>query len=173
MFWLQSQNTCFDQCLDFVLKNIAPTSRMMNHPMKKIIVGIIHSSHFVWASNLATWACCLCWASEKVSPHARLWMSIVFDTLKFCWNYPSLIEFLQVLSMLMYQKIQLCHSFYCLFPTCFWGSQTFSWYFSYLGLFNKLLPSVGFDSSYVNFYFVEKVIPTCLKPHRQRHACRL
>ena len=39
MFWLQSQNTCFDQCLDFVFEDIAPASRMMNHPMEKTIVG--------------------------------------------------------------------------------------------------------------------------------------
>jgi len=52
MFWLQSQNTRFNQRLNFVLKDIAPASRMMNHPMEKIIVGIVRSSHFVWASNL-------------------------------------------------------------------------------------------------------------------------
>jgi len=38
--------------LDFVLKDIAPTSRMMSHPMEKIIVEIVHSSHFIWASSL-------------------------------------------------------------------------------------------------------------------------
>ena len=49
---LQSQNTCFDQRLDFVFKDIAPASRMMSHPIKKTIVGIIRSSHFVWAFSL-------------------------------------------------------------------------------------------------------------------------
>jgi len=52
MFRLQSQNTRFNQRLDFILKDIAPASRMMNHPMEKTIVGIVRSSHFVWASNL-------------------------------------------------------------------------------------------------------------------------
>ena len=38
--------------LGFYPKDIAPASRMMNHPMKKTIVGIIRSSPFIWASSL-------------------------------------------------------------------------------------------------------------------------
>jgi len=58
------------------------------------------------------------------------------------------------------------------FPPAFGGLKLFSWLFSSLGLFNKLLLSVGFDGSHANFYLVEKVMLTCLKQHRQWHTCR-
>jgi len=47
-----SHNTCLNQCLYFVLKDIAPASKMMNHPMKKTIIGIICASNFIWTSSL-------------------------------------------------------------------------------------------------------------------------
>ena len=31
---------------------------------------------------------------------------------------------------------------------------------------------MGFDGAHANFHFVEKVMPTHLKQHRQRHTCR-
>ena len=38
--------------MNFILKDIAPAGRMMDHLMKKTIIGIVGSSSFVSASSL-------------------------------------------------------------------------------------------------------------------------
>jgi len=49
--------------------------------------------------------------------------------------------------------------------------ELFSWFLSYLCLFDKFLLDIGFNNSHTNFYSVEKIVTTCLKQRGQGHAC--
>ena len=48
--------------------------------------------------------------------------------------------------------------------------QLLSWFLSYLCLFDKLLPCMGFDSSHTYFHYVEKIMLVCLEYYGQWHA---
>ena len=53
-----------------------------------------------------------------------------------------------------------------------WGLKLFSWFLACLCLFKKVLPSMRFDSSHMNFYSVEELVSARLKQHGQGHASR-
>jgi len=47
LFRLESQNSSIYQSLDLVIEDIAPTGRVMYHPMKEAIIWIICTPHFI------------------------------------------------------------------------------------------------------------------------------
>ena len=125
MFRLQSQNTRFNQRLDFVLKDIAPASRMMNHPIEMTILGIVHLCHFVWVSSL--------WQLELVVFFSK-WKSITtclvlslilrsFVRVTLIWSSSSI--YFQCLCIGRFSRVI---NFAIDFPLAFGGLKLFSWF---------------------------------------------
>ena len=121
---------------------------MMNHPMEKTIVGIIRSSHFIWASSL--WQLELVTFVEQVKKcHHMLIFEGVLSLI--LWNSVG-VTLLWSSSSIYFQcwcirRFSRVIAFVVDSPPAFGGIKLFSWFFSYLGLFNNLLPSVGFDGA--------------------------
>ena len=51
LFRLESQNSSIYQDLDLVFEDIAPTGRVMHHPMKEAVIWIICKPHLIRSSS--------------------------------------------------------------------------------------------------------------------------
>jgi len=150
--------------------------RMVNHPMKEGIVGIISTSYFIRASNL--WLLQLIALLEQMKycndlliferVLFRRKLELLIADANFLGFWRSFPQLLHKHGFFPFYLGRLCHfssSFiiYTPFPFRYGRFKLFSQLLSYFSLFNQLFLSVGFNSSHANLYLVQKVVPICLQ----------